>query len=140
MRIKDFARLLDTHGADPSRWPAAERPAARAMLETSAEARQLRDRAARLDGALRGSLPEPDAETLARMRARVAMAVARAPLPARPPLSRTVLDWLRPLAPAGCGALVALTACLLWLNWTPATDAGEVLGAPRVLAMMDTAQ
>jgi len=44
--------LLDAYGADPARWPAAERAAALELLARSPDARACRVAAARLDDAL----------------------------------------------------------------------------------------
>ena len=163
MRLDRLARLLDTHGADPARWPEAEAGAAHALLAASAEARALRESAALLDAALRESLPPADPAALARIRRAVAVAVAREPSP-RPaglgagpawipqwaggiggtgfPAGAGLLRWLRPVLPAGCGALVALAACAVWLSWAPPGSAvtEEAWGAPRLLAMMETTE
>jgi len=136
MRLDDFARLLDTHGADPARWPPETLAPARALLERSATARGLQAEARILDETLRDSLPGPSPEALARMRANVARAVARAPLPAAPERGG-MLQWLRPWLPAGCGALVTLAVCGLWLSRMPQPAPEAVLGAPRLLAMME---
>ncbi|PWC27690.1 hypothetical protein [Teichococcus aestuarii] len=143
MRPETFSGLLDTHGADPARWPPAEAEAARRLLADSAEARALHRRAQALAALLDESLPGPDAQALARMRARLAQAVATAPPPA--PAGASIWDspgaspwaWLRPLWPAGCGALVTLAACLLWLNLAPGPAAQPWLGAPPLLAMVE---
>lgn len=140
MRPETFARRLDTQGADLARWPGPESEAARRLLAASPEARALHQRAQALAALLDESLPGPDAETLARMRARLARAVAAEPLPAPPsPWSwlRPLSSWLRPLWPAGCGALVTLAACLLWLNLAPLPAAQPWLGAPPLLAMAE---
>jgi hypothetical protein len=134
MTPRRFARLLDTHGADPARWPQACRGAALALLDSSAEARAMRDAAAALDAALRSSLPQPDPAALARMRNRLAHAVAREPLPVP---ERRLLRWLRPLAPFGAGALVTLMVCGLWLGLPAAPEPDDILGAPRLMAMME---
>jgi len=136
MRLKEFTRLLDTHGAEPARWPSSSRPAAQTFLESSAAARALRDEAQQLDAALRSSLPGPDAAAMARMRAGLARTVASMPLPERPPRGG-LLRRLRPWAPAGCGALATLAACWLWLS-RPEPEIAEILGAPRFLAMMES--
>jgi hypothetical protein len=47
-----FRDLLDAYGAEPLRWPDAERDAALALLETSAEARAALDAEARFDALL----------------------------------------------------------------------------------------
>jgi len=135
MRLKELARLLDTHGADLARWPPHARPAAQSLLASSATARRLWEEARQLDAALRGGLAGPDAAAMARMQATVALAVARAPLPEQPS-GGGLLRWLRPWAPAGCGALATLAACWLWLS-RPEPEAAEILGAPRFLAMME---
>ncbi len=67
----DLARLgqiLEAYGADPQAWPAAERDAALALLGCSAEARALRERAARLDRLLdQAPALEPSPELMARV-------------------------------------------------------------------------
>jgi hypothetical protein len=52
MNIDRFKVLLDGYGADPTRWPAAERAAAEAFARTSPEAASLMAAARALDGAL----------------------------------------------------------------------------------------
>ena len=42
-------RLIEAYGAEPERWPAGDRAAALALLDTSAEARALVAEARRLD-------------------------------------------------------------------------------------------
>lgn len=61
-----FAEILDAYGADPRRWPEAERDAATALLTRSAEARALRDDAAALDMLLElSAAPAPSPELMA---------------------------------------------------------------------------
>ena len=50
MTIERFRDLLDAYGANPARWPQAERASALALLEMSAEARSLCDAEAAFDG------------------------------------------------------------------------------------------
>jgi hypothetical protein len=52
MNIDRFKVLLDGYGADPARWPAAERAAAEAFARTSPEAASLIAAARALDRAL----------------------------------------------------------------------------------------
>ena len=52
MDLTRLSQLLDTYGADPGRWPAAERAAAMALLAASDAARAQQRIAAQLDGAL----------------------------------------------------------------------------------------
>lgn len=54
-----FAELAETWGADLRLWPAAERAAARALLDVSAEARLVLEREKRLDMALDAVPPPP---------------------------------------------------------------------------------
>jgi hypothetical protein len=55
--------ILDAYGADPRRWPAAERTDAEALLARSVEARRAQDEARRLDRLL-ASVPAPAAPPL----------------------------------------------------------------------------
>ena len=52
MTIERLRQILDAFGADPARWPKAERDGALALLATSPEAQRLRDEARRLDALL----------------------------------------------------------------------------------------
>lgn len=57
MNLARLAEILDAYGAEPKRWPLAEREKALALLRDSAEAKALAAAAARLDAAL--DLAEP---------------------------------------------------------------------------------
>ena len=72
MSLDRLQRMIDANGADPLRWPEAERPAAQALVGRSPEARQMVARARALDDAL-AALPAdgPDA-ALARLTAATA--------------------------------------------------------------------
>jgi hypothetical protein len=104
MNPAQFARLLDTHGADPERWPEAQRDAARALCEVSPDARRQWMAAKRLDVLLadRGA-PVPDPARQARV---VAGAMARLRAQAEPLLH---WRWLftRPIGAAFAVSLVA---------------------------------
>jgi hypothetical protein len=52
MKLDRFTELLDAYGAEPRRWPPAERAAAQAFLAVSAEARGRLAAAAALDALL----------------------------------------------------------------------------------------
>lgn len=52
MSLDRLKILLDAYGADPRRWPAAERAAAQALLGSSADARTAAHEAGRLDALL----------------------------------------------------------------------------------------
>ncbi|GGJ35410.1 hypothetical protein [Neoroseomonas lacus] len=104
MNPREFSRLLDTHGADPDRWPEALREAARALCEISPTARGQWMAAKRLDVLLAaGRAPVPDPARRARI---VAGAMARLRVRAEP-----FLDWrwlfTRPIGAAFAASLVA---------------------------------
>lgn len=154
MELRDFRRRLEIHGAGLARWPEGEAVAARALLAASAEARGMLAEALRLDAALDatpgGAALPPDPEALARMRAAVAARVARMPAPALQPVGvgGRLRAWIRPLLPAGCGALAMLTVCAVWLAISPPSlslpgssgldDDNALISATQVLALLDT--
>ena len=76
MSVARLAAILDAYGAAPRRWPAAEREAAETLLAASAEARALRDEAARLDRVLTASLAPVPSPAL---RAAILQAAPRLP-------------------------------------------------------------
>lgn len=118
-----FARLLDTHGPRPERWPTAARAGAEALLARSAEARFLLAEACRVEVALEAALPRPGAASVARLHAAVAREIARTPLPAPHGPWERLREALRPAAPAGWGALAAMATVALWLGLSPAPAA-----------------
>lgn len=97
MTLDRLTTILDAYGATPDRWPPAERAAARALLDRSAEARALLAAAARLDGVLDALPPAPPPSPA--LRARV---VAAAPKRAAPVRTAALL------APIAAAALLAL--------------------------------
>lgn len=112
-----FDVLLDAYGADPERWPEAERAAAMALLQRDPEARALRAQAARLDGLLALAEPvEPSPALVARI-----LAAAPAPADAK----RRPLSFLRPRPArvwryaAALAPLAAAAAVALWVVRTP---------------------
>lgn len=52
MNNEQLQIFLDSHGADPARWPAAQRAAVEDLIARNAEARALVEEAARLDAIL----------------------------------------------------------------------------------------
>lgn len=107
--------LLLSYGADPARWPAAEREPALALLQASAAARVLRDEAAALDAQLDlWEVPAPPPGLAARV-----LAGAPVPTAVRPSWLRRL--WLElggwRLAAPAFAASVALGALLpAWLE------------------------
>lgn len=123
MNAEDFARLLDTHGADPERWPVAQRAEAQALCEASAAAHGQWVAAKRLDGLLSaGRAPPPDPARQARI---VAGAMAR--LRAR---TEPLLDW-RWLFPRPVGAAFAAS---LIAGWLVGLELGDGAVLPQLLA------
>jgi hypothetical protein len=76
MDIERFRVLVSAFGSDPRRWPAAERPAALALLASAAEAQKLAAEAQMLDAVLEHAspvtAPEMNAAAIARRIARQA--------------------------------------------------------------------
>ena len=61
MDLDRFTRLLETHGADLARWPAAERDAASRLLAVSSAARAAWSQATRLEALFARDRPAVDA-------------------------------------------------------------------------------
>ncbi|MCK6449596.1 MAG: hypothetical protein L6R19_01855 [Alphaproteobacteria bacterium] len=131
-----FAELVDAYGADPRRWPEAEREAALAFLERAPEARTTLEAARRLD-ALIDAWPLPAAAPdPAHLTARAARAAQEAPAgnvvpfaPRRkPPV--TLMAWAR------AGALAAAGICGLVIGMSDPTVTNNVNG----LDVYDVAQ
>lgn len=72
MRIARLEQVLAAYGADPRRWPAAERDAALALIERSAEARARVAEARRLDRALDAAHVAVDRRTVDRVAGTIA--------------------------------------------------------------------
>jgi hypothetical protein len=115
MDLDTFQDRLDSHGADLSRWPEAERAAAADLLARSAPARAALDGARRLENLLVQSLTRETAG--ADLRARLHALPERYPRPARrlfPPLAAAFslpLPWR-----IGMAASVASLLVGLWLG------------------------
>lgn len=114
-----LAELLDAYGADPRRWPAAERAAAQALLAASPEAASLQRRAALLDDALDQYVATAPAPAL-----RQAL-LAAAVLPQRASWREMLADFWRDLGG--------------WRLAGPAFAASLVLGAMLPLMLDETA-
>jgi hypothetical protein len=86
--------FLDSHGADPAHWPAAQRPDAERLIATDAQARAVFDVAQRLDAALARVTQSVSAEeaSVARVMTRLAAPLPRQKIPFwRWPA--VLLDW-----------------------------------------------
>lgn len=139
MTLARFERLVDAHGADPARWPAADRATAQAFARSEA-ARPVLEAARALDAVLDRSAPVlPDAAAFAR---------ALAAVPAAPVARRRGLGWiwsglddLRLASGAGL-AMAACAGVVFGLNLThhltADIQAEAVLYQATLAAMDDT--
>jgi hypothetical protein len=124
MNTEQFTRLLDTHGADPDRWPEPQRAPALALCAASPAAYAQWMAAKRLDARLAaGRAPVPDPARQARI---VAGAMARLRAQAEP-----MLDWrwlfTRPIGAAFAASLIA--------GWLIGSELAE--SASRSLSLAD---
>jgi hypothetical protein len=105
-----FAALLDAYGAEPDRWPASERAAGLAYLESSEEARAAMEPAAALDGLLDSIAPSTQiSEDLAD---RIYALAPAAPQAERQP-GNVIPFWRRAMPSGGNGwQKIAATAIL----------------------------
>ena len=124
LSLERLQAILETYGAVPQRWPAAERAAALALLADSAQARTLRDREARFDQALRQLTPPAPSEALVGRLARQPL-----PRPAGAPAVRR--PWLLRWAAQGAAfAAVALVAFVAGLAVPSPLRDGDAVRAP----------
>jgi hypothetical protein len=112
MTNEQFQTFLDSHGADPTRWPQQQREQAERLIASDARARSAFDAARQLDDALvhHTQAVRADAAAVARVHARL-----ESPLPRQKialwRLPAVLLDWQfapawpRVAALAGCAAL-----------------------------------
>lgn len=92
MAIERLEAIIAAYGAEPGRWPAAERDAAASLLARSHAARDLAEEAAALDTLLDAI---PSLSSTPALRAAV---LAAAPRPAPPPLFARLRDGWRILS------------------------------------------
>lgn len=114
MRIQDFHDLLDTHGADPARWPPQQRAAALALRDRLPEAQAAWAEAERMEVLLRSRPRETPQD---RLRAATVIAATMAQLrveTARPdtgPWHRLWQEWrwlfARPIGVGLAGMVLA---------------------------------
>ncbi len=111
-----FAELADSYGGDLQRWPAAERAAARQLLDSSPSAQRVLQHAAALDATLH-ALPAPPPPS-ARLRTRL---LAAAPQP-RVSLLRSLWAELGGLRYAGPAFAASLTLGIMLAVWQTGID------------------
>jgi hypothetical protein len=101
MTAQRFAQIVDAYGADPQRWPDAERAAAQAFARAHPDqTRAQLAAAAALDACLGADVVDPAGRALQRR----IIASAHVPGLARPPLTRPARWWIPGAALAGAGA------------------------------------
>jgi hypothetical protein len=134
MTPERLKQILEAYGSEPTRWPANEREAAKALLDDLPQARTWLEEARRLDGLLDGWSVAPAPAALA---ARILSAIAQAP---RNPSLLAWLSglWPRPLRLATLGgfACAAALGFALGLN-SPAELSQEPGDFTRLLLDID---
>ncbi|MDM7945499.1 MAG: hypothetical protein QUV20_04135 [Oceanibaculum nanhaiense] len=117
MDLQRLEALLDAYGADPARWPAAERAAALALLAIEPAAQARLEQARQLDRVLDAlpPAPAPAGDLAARIRAvarhQRAPAAPVAPIPAPIPANGNRAPWRFTMA------LAASAVIGLWLGF-----------------------
>ena len=117
MDLQRLETLLDAYGADPARWPAAERAAALALLAIDPAAQAWLEKARQLDRALDRlpPAPAPAGDLAARIRAAArqqrAPAAPVVPIPAPIPANGNRAPWRFTMA------LAASAVIGLWLGF-----------------------
>lgn len=112
MTPEEFTALLDTYGADLTRWPHAHRQSAQRLLQASEQARDAFAEAQELDAVLR--TPEPTLSAAGRRRLTDSILDN---LPDEPAARRTVRDFkvVKPRADVGFGAAIVRPLTPLWV-------------------------
>lgn len=148
MTERRFARLISAHGADPARWPEAERAAGIAWADSHPEARAALAAERRLDAMLDLAAPPPLADSAGSALAdRIMATIESRALPDDLPMSGAmpvpgVRPPLRLFATLGAAAAVALVGLGLLLGRSvslsqPATAEADqmlLLGGPALTA------
>lgn len=94
MTFERLTEILDAYGADPARWPADERAAARAFAAKDPRAAGALDEARRLDNLLDAYDPGADA-SVARVRNALEKAIAHVPSATAIPFLAAWSSWQR---------------------------------------------
>jgi hypothetical protein len=114
MRLSRLKTLIETHGADPARWPAALRRDAEALLARSAEACAVLGEAQRFEDVLDDWQPVPPAIDAAGLAARI----AATPQPRPAPSADRQRDWRISIGWSRFAGLATACAVGFVLGWT----------------------
>lgn len=118
MTLERLEAILDAYGAEPARWPQAERGAAEDLLARSVDARALASEARQLDMLLNAApLHEPSEALVARL-----IAARPAAMPVPVPVIATSAFGARK-------SLMAKFFSIVWPYGSPAFPAGAVLAS-----------
>jgi len=129
-------RLIEAYGADPARWPADERDAARALLAHTPDAAAMRARARRIDEALDGFAPAADAG--AEQRLLRALAEPPRQAPAMPPLMAGLWPRAAMLAAASmAGVIIGLGGLDGRVPATADVDVVALVGEPDTISLLE---
>ena len=113
MPLTRFETLIATYGAAPERWPGTDRPAAEALVERNAQARDMLADAAILDRLLEGgTAPAPSDDLTCMLERRFVDANRTRPFVR---LSWRMPSWKRILGP-GIAVAAAATVAVMILN------------------------
>ena len=134
MMIWRFRRLIAAYGADPARWPPAQRPPAEALLARSAPARALLAEARAFDSLLMADANTPVDERLA---ASIIARAIDAPQEPTPASARALhLGWPLPrLWPhaIGLATAAALGFVIGWTDLLPGGFGGDTIELADIL-------
>ncbi len=128
--------LIEAYGADPARWPADERDAARALLAQSPDALAAQARARRLDEALDGVSPT----AVAAAGDRILRSLDRLPrqIPATPALIAGALPRAAMLAAASvAGIIIGLGGVDGRMPAPTEADVVTLVGEPDIISFLE---
>jgi hypothetical protein len=143
VHLKQFHRLLDIHGAELARWPAARQLAARRLVAADPRAHAALAAAQRLGSLLDRVAPPPAGEARLRIATRLAHLPAQQP-PLRWPTPIMLWDllprWPRAVALASMAALGILVGLTdiggALLSGTPGTSSGAAASSADVSTLI----
>lgn len=129
-------RLIDAYGADPARWPADERDAARALMAEMPDAAAMLASARRLDKSLDAFAPVPD--TGAEHRLERALAGLPRQNSGVPPLLTKIWPRAAILAAASvAGVIIGLNGIDGRMSVTADVDVVSFVGEPDTISLLE---